>query len=224
MQRLFAGVILTVVAAAPAFPADSPTHLVEDWSRQPDGKTEIPDGWTGHNWGGSRYEFTVVIEGAQRVLRMQSQSDNSTISKEVALDVRRFPILVWRWKIVTLPAGGDSRRRDADDQAAQVYVTFARFPEKVRSRVIGYVWDTTAPSGAIVKSPSASAVTYVIVRSGEAGVGRWWTETRNVYDDYRRIHSEEPPEKINVVSIAVDSNDTRSSAEFYIGEIFFRSP
>jgi Protein of unknown function (DUF3047) len=64
----------------------------------------------------------------------------------------------------------------------------------------------------------------LIVRSGEAGVGRWWTETRNVYDDYRQIHGEEPPEKINVVSIAVDSNDTRSSAESYIGEIFFRSP
>lgn len=224
MHRLLAGVILTVVAAAPVFPADSPARLVEDWSRQPDGKTGIPDGWTGHNWGAAKYEFTVAAEGSQKVLRMRSRGDNSTISKEVALDVRQFPILVWRWKVVALPAGGDSRRRQADDQAAQVYVTFARFPEKVRSRVIGYVWDTTAPAGAIVKSTSASAVTYVIVRSGEAGIGRWWTETRNVYDDYRQIHGEEPPEKVSVVSIAVDSNDTRSSAESYIGEIFFRSP
>jgi hypothetical protein len=89
MHRLFAGLVPTVVAAAPAFPADSPTRLVEDWSRQPDGKTGIPNGWTGHTWGGARYEFTVLVEGSQKVLRMRSQSDDSTISKEVALDVRR---------------------------------------------------------------------------------------------------------------------------------------
>jgi hypothetical protein len=67
-------------------------------------------------------------------------------------------------------------------------------------------------------------VTYVVVRSGAAELGRWLTETRNVYDDFKRIYGEAPTEPVGAVSVAIDSNDTRSSAESYIGTILFRKP
>jgi hypothetical protein len=86
------------------------------------------------------------------------------------------------------------------------------------------VWDTTAPAGTIVKSESSRLVTYVVVRSGTAELGRWLSETRNVYDDFTRIYGEAPTELVGAVSVAIDSNDTRSSAESYIGAILFRKP
>lgn len=221
-RRFVVVVVLIVVASATIVPAEPSSVLVEDWSRHTVGAAGVPEGWQRHDWGSPKYDFTVVADGARRVLRMRSESDNSTISREVRIAVRRFPILVWRWKVVTLPAKADSRHRESDDQAAQVYVTFSRFPERVRSRIVGYVWDTTAPAGTIVKSPSVGAVTYVVVRSGRADAGRWLTETRNVYDDYKQIYGEEPPEEIRLISLAIDSNDTRSTAESYAGEIFFR--
>src|SRR5262245_34152046 len=214
--------VLIVVASSAIASAEPPRVLVEDWSRQTVGAAGVPEGWQRHDWGSPRYDFTVVADGPRKVLRMRSESDNSTISKEVRIAVKRFPILVWRWKVVTLPAKADSRQRETDDQAAQLYVTFPRFPERIRSRIIGYVWDTTAPAGSIVKSPSVSAVTYVIVHSGPADAGRWLTETRNVYEDYKQIYGEEPPDEIRLVSLAIDSNDTYSTAESLIGEIFFR--
>jgi hypothetical protein len=103
-------------------------------------------------------------------------------------------------------------------------VTFPRFPTALRSRIIGYVWDTSAPAGAVVKSTSGTLVTYVVVRSGEADIGRWVVETRNVHNDDKRLYGEDPAEDARVVSIAIDSNDTHSTAESYIGEIFFRKP
>lgn len=219
-----AGLVLVILAAVPAFPAEPSPVVVEDWSRQQPGKTGIPDGWKGQYWGSPKYDLIVVTEESSKILRLRSQNDSSTINKEVEIDVKQLPILQWRWKVVTLPRGGDSRRKEMDDQAAQVYVTFPRFPSAVRSRIIGYLWDTTAPVGTIVKSQKGSAVTYVVVRSGEADVGRWVTETRNVYDDYKRIYGEEPGEEVRVVSVAIDSDDTRSSAESYIGDILFRKP
>jgi hypothetical protein len=198
--------------------------VVEDWSRQPQGRTGIPDGWSGQSWGNPRYDFTVVVEGSDRVLHLRSRGDNSTISKEIKVDVKEYPLLVWRWKAVVLPAGGDCRRKATDDEAAQIYVSFPRFPTTMRSRIIGYVWDTTAPAGTIVKSESSGLVTYVVVRSGAAELGRWLTETRNVYDDFKRIYGEAPTEPVGAVSVAIDSNDTRSSAESYIGTILFRKP
>jgi hypothetical protein len=224
MRRLFVGLALLILAAAAAVPAELSTIVVEDWSRQPEGRTGIPEGWNRHSWGSPKYDFTVVAEGSDRVLRLRSRGDNSTISKEIKIDVTKSPLLVWRWKMVTLPAGADCRRKATDDEAGQVYVTFPRFPTAFRSRIIGYVWDTTAPVGTIVKSESSSLVTYVVVRSGAAELGRWLTETRNVYDDYRQIYGEAPAEDVGAVSVAIDSNDTRSSAESYIGAIVFRSP
>ena len=224
MRHVLVGFASMILTAAIAVSAESPAIVVEDWSTQPSGGAGIPDGWTGQSWGNPRYDFTVVTDGSERVLHLKSRGDNSTISKEVKIDVRDLPLLVWRWKAVALPAGGDCRKRATDDQAAQVYVAFPRFPTAARSRIIGYVWDTTAPAGTIVKSESSSLVTYVVVRSGTAELGRWLTETRNVYDDFRRIYGEAPTEPVGAVSVAIDSNDTRSSAESYVGAISFRKP
>jgi len=225
MLRTLAGIVLTFLAISPALPAESQTLVVEDWSRQTNGKQGIPQGWEARsNWGSPKYDFSVVVDGGSKVLRLRSEKDNSTIGKKIKVDLKEFPVLTWRWKAVTLPAGGDSRQSDRDDQAAQIYVVFPRFPEELRSRVIGYVWDTTAPAGAVVPSTKTGIVTYVIVRSGDVELGRWITETRNVYEDYKRIYGVAPGEDVGAVSVAIDSNDTRSRAESFIGEIFFRKP
>jgi Protein of unknown function (DUF3047) len=224
MRRFPLGLVLTICVAAVAIAAEPLTLVAEDWSRQPLGRTGIPEGWSGQSWGNPQYDLTVVTDGSDRVLHLRSRGDNSTISKEIKVDVKELPLLVWRWRAVALPVGGDCRRMATDDQAAQIYVAFPRFPTAVRSRIIGYVWDTTAPAGTIVKSESSALVTYVVVRSGAAELGRWLTETRNVYDDFKRIYGEAPTEPVGAVSVAIDSNDTRSSAESYIGTILFRKP
>lgn len=198
--------------------------LVEDWSKQPVGTTGIPAGWKPQNWGGTpAYDMTVVEESPSKVLHMKSRGQSSAITKEVKVNVKETPVLEWRWKAVVLPTGGDCRKKATDDQAAQLYVTFPRFPSLVRSRIIGYIWDTTAPEGAIVPSEKSSLITYVVVRSGTKDLNRWLTESRNVLEDYRRVYKEEPGE-LGAVSIAIDSDDTNSSAESYLGTILFRKP
>jgi hypothetical protein len=155
---------------------------------------------------------------------MKSQNEGSTINKELKLDLKPTCMLQWRWKAVILPKGGDSRKKETDDQGAQIYVTFPRFPQAVRSRIIGYVWDTTAPVGTVAKSEKAGTVTYVVVKSGAEGLGQWHTENRNVCEDYKKIYGEELAEPAGAVSVAIDSNDTKSTAESYIGEIIFKKP
>ena len=71
-------------------------------------------------------------------------------------------------------------------------MVWPRFPEAVRSRIIGYVWDTTEPAGTICKSEKTGTVTYVVVRSGTADLGKWLTERRNVVEDFKKIYGDEP--------------------------------
>ncbi|MET0852308.1 MAG: DUF3047 domain-containing protein [Candidatus Rokuibacteriota bacterium] len=216
-----AGALLLVALPGHTQPG---AFLVEDWSKQSAGKTGVPDGWKAQNWGSPKYDFRIVAEGPGKVLHMKSADEGSTISKELKVDLKEYPVLEWRWKAVALPKGGDSRRKEADDQGAQIYVAFPRFPSAVRSRIIGYVWDTSAPAGLVAKSEKTGTVTYVIVRSGPADLGKWITETRNVLEDYKRIYGEEPAEPVGAVSVAVDSNDTHSTAESFMAEIRFRKP
>ena len=121
---------------------------------------------------------------------------------------------------MALPRGGNSCEKSTDDQAAQVYVAWPRFPEAVRSRIIGYVWDTTAPAGTVCKSEKTGTVTYVVVRSGPADLGKWVTERRNVVEDFTKIYGE-APDSPDAVSISIDSNDTGSTAESFLGPIVF---
>ena len=220
MRRL-ATLAAVLGLAAVAWAAD--LVVVEDWRQPKLGARGIPAGWQGQSWGSPKYEFTVVDNDGHRVLHLRSQGEGSTISKDIKgkVDLKQTPILEWSWKVVVLPKGGDSRRKATDDQAAQVYVAWPRFPEAVRSRIIGYVWDTTAPAGLVAPSEKTGTVTYIIVRSGTADLGRWVTERRNVVEDFKKIYGE-APDHPGAVSIAIDSNDTNSLAESFMGPIVFK--
>jgi hypothetical protein len=222
-MRYRIGTVATLVLLGSlAWAADD--FLVEDWSKLPVGGKGIPTAWKGQNWGSPAYDMTIVEDGGKKVLRMKSRNEGSTISKDIKgkVNLKEMPILEWRWKAVALPKDGNSCVKATDDQAAQVYVAWPRFPEAVRSRIIGYVWDTTAPAGTICKSEKTGTVTYVIVRSGTAELGSWHTERRNVREDFKKIYGEEPDKPPGAVSIAIDSNDTSSSSESFIGPLAFR--
>jgi DUF3047 family protein len=209
--------------AALAWAAD--VVLIEDWSSYAVGTKGIPPGWQKQRWGSPNYDFTVVESDGQKALHLKSAGDSSTISKEIKgkVTLKETPILEWSWKVVALPKGADSRQKETDDQAAQLYVTWPRFPEAVRSRIIGYIWDTTAPAGSTIKSQKTGTVTYIVLRSGEAELGKWITERRNVREDFKKIYGEEP-EDPSIVSFGIDSDDVKGSAESFTGAIRFRKP
>ena len=215
---------LSLLVAVTAWATD--LVVVEDWTKLAAGAKGIPDGWKGgQTWGFPKHDFTIVDNDGRRTLHLRSTDETSTVSRDIKgkVKLKETPILEWSWKVVTLPKGADSRSKHTDDQAAQLYVSWPRFPQAVRSRIIGYIWDTTAPQGLFVESEKTGTVTYVVVRSGPGELGKWLTERRNVVEDYRKIYGEEP-DNPGAVSIAIDSDDTHSSAEALFGAIVFRKP
>ena len=221
-SRLILVAVLLAVATT-AWAAEQ--FLVEDWSSQPVGSKGVANGWNAQNWGSPKYDFTIVNDEGHKALRMKSAGYGSTISKDIKgkVDLKQTPVLEWSWKVTTLPKGGDACKKATDDEAAQVYVAWPRFPEQVRSRIIGYIWDTSEPVGKICKSEKTGTVTYVVVRSGSAELGKWLTEHRNVAEDFKKVYQDDPDSPA-AISIAIDSNDTNSTAESFIGPILFKKP
>jgi len=62
------------------------------------------------------------------------------------------------------------------------------------------------------------------VTSGKARPGEWISETRDVVADHRMIYGTEPSGAPDPIAISIDSNQTRSKAESFIGAIKFRAP
>jgi len=224
MPARFTLVALGLALAATTW-AQGGILLIEDWSKQPVGAKGIPEGWKGQNWGSPKYDFTIVSDDGRKALNMKSVNEGSTVSKEIKgkINLKETPVLEWSWKVTVLPKGADSCHKATDDQAGQVYVVWPRFPEAVHSQIIGYVWGTTQPVGTICKSEKTGTVTYIVLRSGTAELGKWVTERRNVVDDFKKIYGDVPVDPA-AVSIAVDSNDTNSTAEWFMGSILFTKP
>jgi hypothetical protein len=222
MRHRAAAVGLVLLAATTAGAAD--LVVVEEWKAKI-GAAAVPPEWTKQNWGSPKYEFRVAEHEGRPALHMKSANEGSTISKDVKgkVNLAEMPVLEWSWKMVTLPRGANSCNKATDDQAGQIFVVWPRFPEAVRSRIIGYVWDTTQPVGTICRSGKTGTVTYIVVRSGQAEVGKWVTERRNVAEDFKKVY-EETADNPAAVSVAIDSNDTGSTAEAYMGAIVFKKP
>jgi len=56
------------------------------------------------------------------------------------------------------------------------------------------------------------------VESGDKEIGKWISEERNLYEDYKRLFNEEPPH-IMGIAIMTDTDNTGESAVAYYDDI-----
>jgi outer membrane protein OmpA-like peptidoglycan-associated protein len=151
------------------------------------------------------------------------------LRKEASVDVKKFPILRWRWKVKKLPMGGDVRKSSTDDQALQVYVAFKEtgFPSILNTPIIGYIWDNEAPKGWTGRSQQigGNKLRYIVLRNKTDKIDQWYTEQRNIYQDYKRLFRDikggEPQGLTTGLQIYINSQRTKSPAEGLVGEIYF---
>jgi hypothetical protein len=180
----------------------------------------VPAGWELHEFAG-RAEVELVRGERALAVRLRSARTSFALHRDLVVNLDEFPTLAWSWKVARLPAGGDVRDKARDDQAAQVYVVFPRWPSpRTQSDVIGYVWDTTAPVGTTLTSPKAPNVRIIVVESGSARLGTWQRQRRNVAADYQALFQRRAP-RVGAIAVMIDANDTGGAAEATIGDLMF---
>jgi hypothetical protein len=180
----------------------------------------VPSGWAAKEFTGRAW-VELVRDGGRLALKLRSEQSSFALYRDVVVDLNEFRFLSWSWKVVLLPAEGDVRERARDDQAAQLYVIFPRWPSPLtNSDVIGYVWDSRAPVGARVTSTKAGNVKIIVVESGGSRRDTWRVEQRNVAQDYAALFGRHPP-LVGRVAIMIDTDDTGGAAEALVADIVF---
>jgi hypothetical protein len=184
----------------------------------------VPLGWEVAEFTGTDPSVELTRTDGRVALRLRSERNSFALHRDIILDLRQYPILAWSWKVMKLPNGGDVRDPARNDQAAQVYVVFPRWPSpRTNSDVIGYIWDSRAPVGTRLTHPKAPNVRIVVLESGPARLDQWLREERNVAEDYRALFGRHAP-RAGKVAFMIDSNDTRSDAEAMFGDLTFSRP
>jgi len=175
----------------------------------------IPVGWELKEKTG-KADFAVVRDGQVAAARFRSANTSFSLQGDVQVDITKYPLLTWKWKVTKFPTGGDFRKSSTDDQAAQLFVAFSR------TKAIVYIWDTTAPAGIAQATEPVPfmKVVIVVVRSGTHDAGEWISEKRNVVEDYRKYFGHEP-QPVRGMRLQINSQHTGTSAESYFADVAF---
>ncbi|MBI3289227.1 MAG: DUF3047 domain-containing protein [Elusimicrobia bacterium] len=197
----------------------------------------LPAGWEPLTFPKIKAHTSYEWDASSAALHARAERSASGLIVRREGSIVETPILRWRWKIDRLPAGGDEHVKKGDDYAARIYVTFLYDPsrEKTAARLkygllkklrrgyaphaaLIYIWANKLPQGQSTRSPYTKRVIMVAARSGDAGVGEWRSEERNVLEDYRRLFGEEPP-SYSGIAIMTDADNTKDAAEAWYADI-----
>ena len=188
----------------------------------------------------SQTYYSLVKDGGIPVIKAVSQASASGLMRKMRVDPEKYPIIRWRWKAMNILETGDATKKQGDDYAARIYVTFEHDPEKndlfgkfmhklaklaygehAPAAAVNYIWANKAPVGTILQNPYTKLNRMIVVQSGKESLNQWITEERNIFDDYVAAFGEKPP-MISGIAIMTDSDNTKESAAAFYGDIFFQ--
>jgi hypothetical protein len=181
-----------------------------------------------------------VKEDGTTVVKAMSEASASGLTREIIVNLKEYPMLSWRWKVMNVLVRGDLTKKQGDDCPARLYVTFGanldalglwekakfaaykliygRYPPLA---AVNYIWASKVPKGTIVPSPYTDRSKIIVIESGPALVNHWVTEERNLFEDYTEAFGAQPP-LVSGVAIMTDTDNTGESAIAYYGDIVFK--
>ena len=171
------------------------------------------------------FENTVVVEKngiTNTVLRMKAENASASLLIPMeGVDLKKTPLLRWRWRVKTLPNDADGRDEKKDDQAIGIYVGMK--DGWIRQNSVAYRWETLTPresSGTGKYAAGAVRVAWFALRDGKDPTDTFFEEERNVAQDIQNAFGK-LPENI-LLSISCNSQYTQSKSEAELDWIEFR--
>jgi len=197
--------------------------LAEDSSMNPaceiiidDFANGIKPGWQTKSFKGTT-EYTWTRENGKTYVKAVSNAAASGLYYKIEYDPKQYPYISWQWKVDNIIAKGDASQKSGDDYGARIYVVFPAF-FFWNTRAINYIWANKLPKEEAVPNPYTSNNIMLSIQSGPAETGKWLTETRNIYEDYKRVFGKEPP-SVGAIAIMTDTDNTGESASAGYGPI-----
>jgi len=199
--------------------------------KQGEKSDSVPEGWELITYFRTvKNRMSLYKEEKRTVLEVKSLGSASAILKRPEVDLKAFPILVWRWKINRAVGMANESQKDRNDSAARIRVIFGKRAAKPPQRSpdilkffkslgfqiggaeprgpkIDYIWGNATPKGEVIDYPGSKNHKMVIVQSGNEMANRWVWEKRNLIEDFRQFFGGTPP-GLAGIAVLTDTNQT----------------
>lgn len=177
--------------------------------------------WEHHAFAGET-DYTLAEQAAgSAVHAVCAGNAASGLFLRQEIDLRKTPIIEWRWRVGETLSGMDETKKAGDDYPARLYVVDEHGIFKWRTRALNYVWASRQPAGTDWPNAFASQAHMIAVRSGApVKENQWFVERRNIRADFRHYHDRDVT-RINVVAIMTDCDNTGQRTQAWYGEIRF---
>jgi hypothetical protein len=169
----------------------------------------LPAGW--HNFfmlGGDAVIFNDIGNGA---IAVEPLKNAGILQRPVGIDLKPGTKLSWRWIVEELPS-----RLPEDQLTSHDYLSIAA--EFDDGQDLTYFWSSSLPVGKAFRCPIprwTPLESHMAVRSGFADLGKWVSDERDVYADYKEHIGGPAKSVVNVWLLGVSLFQRRSgSARF----------
>ncbi len=190
-------------------------------------------GWSEHRLPGTApNQFRARPDG---VVEIVADDSASFLYKDVSGMSAGNPVLRWRWRVDQSSGITRLAQRGGDDRPAAIHVWFPLEQDErgfwslvtdalgipATGRALTYVWGGTEPPGTLLPNPYMEGDgAMIVLRSGTAPQGRWFTERVDLEADFRRAFGFSPP-AARYLTISADFDDTMGRSRAAIADIVF---
>lgn len=184
--------------------------------------TDGLDDWSERSFEGNT-EYRLVTDSGTSVLRAHTVGKASILYRKQSVDLSRTPVVEWSWKVDRVYASIDELSREGDDFPARLYVVAKAGLMPWDTLAINYVWASGRPLGDSWLNPFTDQACMVAVESGDAHVGMWKHQRRNVAEDFRTCFDRDIA-KLSGYAVMVDGDNASREATAWFGQVQFTEP
>ena len=186
-------------------------------------------------------KFAVVELAGARVLKVEADESYGNLAHAVRVQLTERSVVNWRWRVDKLLPEADITVKAGEDSPAKLCLFFAfdaaklSFGERTKlslartttgqdvpTQTLCYVWDNKQPIDSSVVSPFTRRIRVIVLQSGDAKLGQWVAQRRNMLADYQRMFGDESegkaPELVGV-AVSADADNTHGHSLAYFGDV-----
>ncbi len=176
------------------------------------------------NWRSKAFvgqtQYSLTESDGAPVLKADSQQTASALYQGVDIDLEKTPYLNWRWKVDATLGELDEQQKSGDDHPARLFVILHGRLFTLAPKALSYVWASNTPAGGHWPNAYHPEVITLALQSGEQHTGQWVSEKRNLKADLQQYFGEDI-RYISGLAIMTDTDDSKSAAVAYYGDIYF---
>ncbi|WP_427311447.1 DUF3047 domain-containing protein [Cupriavidus sp. H39] len=198
---------------------------------------QLPVGWQPWTINRNKIPTTYSMAEVDQRVVVHAKADSSASGLYVPLRERDPGMLRWTWKTSGIIRNADNSHGPREDSPLRLFVAFdgdkgalplkdqlmyemARLTtgREMPYATLMYIWGGQRAEGAVVKNPHTDRVRMIVVDSGMKHANEWRCHERDLRADYRKAFGADPG-RVIAVGIMTDTDNTRSKAEAWYGDI-----